>query len=86
MIKRPRIRLSSPKPLPTLRLKLPARNKGKEREEDPEEAMKGMFDDLLPPEERDVTQTSIHPADKVRFDSSRISVEVSSLPCNIVDC
>lgn len=78
-LRRPRIRLSSPKPPspkpPMIRLKLPARGKGKEREEDPDES-KGMFDDFLPLEDRDMTATSISAVDKMRFDSSRVNAEV----------
>lgn len=77
-LRRPRIRLSSPKlppPLATIRLKLPARGKGKEREEDPDES-KGMFDEFLTPEDRDVGATSVGINDKARFESSRSRAEV----------
>lgn len=78
-LRRPRLRLSSPKPplppLPTLKLKVPARNKGKEREEDTDES-KGMFDEFLAPEDRDVVATSVSGNDKARFEASRVNAEV----------
>ncbi|PCH42315.1 hypothetical protein WOLCODRAFT_49487, partial [Wolfiporia cocos MD-104 SS10] len=49
----------SPKSVPTIRLRLPARDKGKAREEEPSEPVKGMFDDLLSAEDRDVRETTI---------------------------
>lgn len=58
-----------------IRLKLPARGKGKEREEESEES-KGMFDELLDPEDRDITATSVSAADKAHFESSRTTAEV----------
>ena len=77
--KRPRVRLTTPAPPskpPTIRLRLPARGKGKERAEDPDDSRKGMFDDLLPFEDRDVGATSISQADKQRFDKSRSLADV----------
>lgn len=80
-LRRPRIRISSPKPPPPpiIRLKLPARGKGKEREEEQEDA-KGMFDDFLADEDRDVAATSISGADKARFEHSRVTAEVRKIP------
>ncbi|KAI0346560.1 hypothetical protein BDW22DRAFT_1303490, partial [Trametopsis cervina] len=79
-LRRPRIRISSPKPPPPpiIRLKLPARGKGKEREEEQEDA-KGMFDDFLADEDRDVAATSISGADKARFEYSRVTAEVRKI-------
>ena len=77
---------SSPQPL---RIRLPPqRNKGKERahfqdddidvegdgEEDEEQ--KGMFDDILTPEERDTSKTEITPEDTRRFEAARARAEV----------
>lgn len=78
--KRPRVRLSSPAPPPkppTIRLRLPPRTKGKERAEDVDESKKGMFDDFLPPDERDTGATAVVHADKQRFDKSRAAADVS---------
>ncbi|TCD59865.1 hypothetical protein EIP91_011280 [Steccherinum ochraceum] len=67
---------SPPRPTPMIRLKLTARTvKGKEREEEPDEAKKGMFDDLLNAEDRDTVQTTILNGDKVRFEKSRAEAE-----------
>ena len=81
--KRPRLRLASPVPPPppplkppTIRLRLPPRGKGKEREQEVEEVQKGMFDDFLPPQDRDVVQTTITEGDKQRMERSRIVTEV----------
>lgn len=79
--KRLRVRLSSPvpsSPKPTkIRLRLPAR-KGKERAEETDDGKKGMFDDILPPEERDIGPTSILQPDKTRFEKSRSAADVCS--------
>ncbi|CAL1716779.1 unnamed protein product [Somion occarium] len=89
-IKRMRLRLSSPippnaelpsSPHPPLRLKLlPPKGKGKEREHESADdgddgGKKGMFDDLLTPEDRDTTQTTITQADKTRFERARTTSE-----------
>lgn len=84
--KRMRLRLGSPVPPPSsppksapiIRLRLPARGKGKEREDEPEDVKKGMFDEFLSPEDRDISHTTIKESDKQRYDRSRISGEVSS--------
>ncbi|KAJ3525042.1 hypothetical protein NM688_g8463 [Phlebia brevispora] len=78
--KRPRLKLSSPAPPPpskppTIRLRLPPRGKGKEREQEPEEVQKGMFDDFLAAQDRDVTQTSITEIDKQWMERSRMAAE-----------
>jgi hypothetical protein len=75
--KRARVRERSPvaPPLPRVRLRLPSHKaRGKEREED---EPKGFFDDILTPEERDTTKTTITNMDKQRFERSRILAEVS---------
>ncbi len=90
--KRPRLRLSSPVPPspkpPIIRLRLPARGKGKEREEDPDDSKKGMFDDFLAPEDRDVADTTITNSDKLRCERSRLIADVcltSHVSDHIVD-
>ena len=82
--KRPRVQISSPAPpsLPTqrpgtgLRIRLPFRDKGKARDDDSSDPPKGMFDDILSPEDRETAETNILPADKQRFEKSRVSAEV----------
>lgn len=70
---------SPPRPTPMIRLKLTARTaKGKEREDEPDDLKKGMFDDLLNAEDRDTLQTIISNSDKMRFDKSRNEAEVSA--------
>jgi hypothetical protein len=61
-----------------VRLRLPALGKGKEREEssDEEPPSKGLFDDILTPEDRDTSKTAISQADKLRFDRSRQAADV----------
>ncbi|TFY53997.1 hypothetical protein EVJ58_g9122 [Rhodofomes roseus] len=86
--KRPRVRVASPAPpsSPTqrsgtgLRIRLPFRDKGKAREDDPGDAPKGMFDDILSPEDRDMAETSILPVDKQRFEKSRVAAEERLYP------
>ncbi|KAI0077895.1 hypothetical protein K474DRAFT_1661128 [Panus rudis PR-1116 ss-1] len=90
--KRTRLRLHAPAPppppetppQPRVRLRLPDRPKGKEKErevgEPEEEKKKGMFDDLLTPEDRDTTQTSITPGDKARFDKARAAADLKMYP------
>ena len=53
------------------------RDKGKARDDDPSDPPKGMFDDILSPEDRDTAETSILPADKHRFEKSRLAADVS---------
>lgn len=81
--KRKRLRLSPPTPplrsLPTIRLRLPPqppRSKGKGREEDPEEIKRGLFDDVLTPEDRETTYTTITEKDRERFEKTRLAAEV----------
>ncbi|KAI0661535.1 hypothetical protein C8Q70DRAFT_910587 [Cubamyces menziesii] len=85
-IRRLRIRVSSPAPppgegdTPTIRLRVPPRGKGKAREDGvQEEPERGMFDDILSVEDRDVRDTSIRDADVQRFERSRVLAEVR--PC-----
>ena len=49
----------------------------KARDDDPSDPPKGMFDDILSPEDRDTAETSILPADKHRFEKSRLAADVS---------
>ncbi|KAI0329070.1 hypothetical protein GY45DRAFT_920930 [Cubamyces sp. BRFM 1775] len=87
MIRRLRIRMSSPAPppgegdTPTIRLRVPPRGKGKAREDGvQEEPERGMFDDILSLEDRDVRDTSIRDADVQRFERSRVLAEERLLP------
>ncbi|KAH9928673.1 uncharacterized protein B0H18DRAFT_1156648 [Fomitopsis serialis] len=81
--KRPRVRLATPAQpsSPTqksgtgLRIRLPFRDKGKAREDDSSDGPKGMFDDILSPEDRDMTEMTIIGLDKQRFEKSRVVVE-----------
>ncbi|KAI6039819.1 hypothetical protein EDC04DRAFT_2681670 [Pisolithus marmoratus] len=53
---RMRLTVRSPAPPLVVRLRIPPKGKGKDREEDPE---KNIFEDLLAPAERDVSKTAI---------------------------
>jgi hypothetical protein len=84
-IKRPQLKITPPRPPESpprrmvVRLRLPALGKGKEREESSdEEPSKGLFDDILTPEDRDTSKTAITQADKLRFERSRQTAEVSA--------
>ena len=85
-IRRLRIRVTSPAPqpveneTPTIRLRVPPRGKGKAREDAPEEPERGLFDDVLSVEDRDVRDTSIKDADVQRFERSRATAEVRFRP------
>ncbi|KAF8896245.1 hypothetical protein BD779DRAFT_1494815 [Infundibulicybe gibba] len=69
----------SPPPLPRVRLRLSTqKGKGKEREDD--ELPKGLFDDILSPEDRDIAKTTIVNSDKQRFERSRLAVEEKLVP------
>ena len=74
--KRMRIRVSSPV-LPKVRLRLPAQ-KGKRRDRDEDDTPKGMFDDILSTEDRDITKTSIRESDKQLFERTHGLAEVRS--------
>lgn len=83
-IKRPQLKITPPRPPESpprrmvVRLKLPAQGKGKEREDSSdEEPSKGLFDDILTPEDRDTSRTAIIHNDKLKFDRSRQAAEVS---------
>jgi len=73
--KRMRIKVRSPAPPLIVRLRLPPKGKGKEREEDMEH---NIFEDLLPPAERDTSKTSIDSFDRARFEKCRLAAEVCS--------
>jgi hypothetical protein len=62
-----------PATLLRVRLRIPGRGRGKEREE---EESSGLFDDILSPEERDTSKTTITNADKLYFERSRVTAEV----------
>jgi len=57
-----------------VRLRIPVRGKGKEREED--NPSHGLFDDILSPEERDTGKTIITNPDRLYFERSRVTAEV----------
>jgi hypothetical protein len=59
-----------------VRLRLPAKNKGKGREDD-DGPQKGLFDDILGADDRDTTKTTVEFGDKQRFERSRLVAEVS---------
>lgn len=75
LAKRMRIKVRSPPPPLIVRLRLPPKGKGKEREDDMEH---NIFEDLLPPAERDTSKTSIDSFDRTRFEKSRLAAEVCS--------
>ncbi|EGN99105.1 hypothetical protein SERLA73DRAFT_160636 [Serpula lacrymans var. lacrymans S7.3] len=77
-IKRMRIRVHSPAPPLVVRLRIPPKGKGKEREDD--EERKNIFDDFLSPNERDTSKTTIEAYDKQRFEKSRLSAEEKLAP------
>lgn len=77
--KRPRLRYSSPstQTVPPIRIRLPVtRYKGKERQED--EVERGLFDDILCPEDRDTSKTTVLNYEKVQFERARQAAEASS--------
>lgn len=71
--KRMRIKVRSPAPPLIVRLRLPPKGKGKEREDDTEH---NIFEDLLSPAERDMSKTTIDGFDRTRFEKSRLAAEV----------
>ncbi|KAL4062857.1 hypothetical protein J3A83DRAFT_4108049 [Scleroderma citrinum] len=75
--KRMRLTVRSPASPIMVRLRIPPKGKGKEREEDIE---KNMFEDLLAPSERDVSKTSIDGTDRTRFDRSRLAADEKLAP------
>jgi len=77
-VKRMKLKLGTQPPPSSrmvVRLKLPPKSKGKEREE--EETRKDMFEDLLSAEDRDTSRTAIEANDKARYEKSRTQAEVS---------
>jgi hypothetical protein len=73
-----RIRLRSPAAHPlVVRLRIPPKGKGKEREEDPD---RNIFEDLLSAPDRDMSKTGITDSDRARFDKSCLVAEVCSRP------
>jgi len=58
-----------------VRLKLPPKSKGKEREEE-EPPRNDVFEDLLSAEDRDTSRTVIDASDKARYEKSRTQAEV----------
>ncbi|TFK40263.1 hypothetical protein BDQ12DRAFT_711658 [Crucibulum laeve] len=62
---------------PRVRLLPPQKSKGKEREED---EPRGLFDDILKPEERDTAKTTITTQDKDKFERSRAIAEEKLAP------
>ncbi|OAX37996.1 hypothetical protein K503DRAFT_857010 [Rhizopogon vinicolor AM-OR11-026] len=73
-----RIRLRSPAAHPlVVRLRIPAKGKGKEREDDPD---RNIFEDLLSPADRDMSKTGITESDRTRFDKSCVVAEEKLAP------
>ncbi|KIK47402.1 hypothetical protein CY34DRAFT_74016, partial [Suillus luteus UH-Slu-Lm8-n1] len=73
-----RIRLRSPATHPlVVRLRIPPKGKGKEREEDPD---RNIFEDLLSAADRDMSKTGITDSDRVRFDKSCLVAEEKLAP------
>ncbi|KAG1747116.1 uncharacterized protein EDB91DRAFT_1334870 [Suillus paluster] len=73
-----RIRLRSPAAHPlVVRLRIPPKGKGKEREEDPD---RNIFEDLLSPADRDMSKTGIADSDRARFDKSCLAAEEKLAP------
>jgi len=80
-IKRMKLKVPSP-PRMVVRLRIPPnRGKGKAREEEEEEP-KGLFEDILAPEDRDTTRTTVEAWDKSRYEKSRTAAEVKLFPAN----
>ncbi|KAG8213081.1 hypothetical protein J3R82DRAFT_11475 [Butyriboletus roseoflavus] len=79
-VKRMRTKVRSPPPPLIVRLRLPPKGKGKEREEDMEH---NIFEDLLPPAERDTSKTSIDNFDRSRFEKSRLAAEDKLYPAPV---
>ncbi|KAG9315248.1 acyl-CoA N-acyltransferase [Chiua virens] len=63
----------TPRPSKRMRIK----GKGKEREDDMEH---NVFEDLLPPTERDTSKTNIDNNDRTRFEKSRLTAEEKLYP------
>ena len=83
-VKRPQLKITPPRPPESpprrmvVRLRLPAQGKGKEKEESSdEEPSRGLFDDILTPEDRDTSKTAIVHIDKLKFERSRQAADVS---------
>ncbi|KAI0261497.1 hypothetical protein BC834DRAFT_465974 [Gloeopeniophorella convolvens] len=86
-VKRPQLKITPPRPPESpqrrmvVRLRLPSHGKGKEKEESSDEEIpKGMFDDILTPEDRDTSKTAILQVDKTRFERSRQAAELKLNP------
>ncbi|KAK2460903.1 hypothetical protein APHAL10511_007373 [Amanita phalloides] len=70
---------ASPEKVRRVRLRLSSQ-KGKRKEREDEEGAKGMFDDILTTEDRDVSKTSIRESDKQLFERSRVLAEAKLAP------
>ncbi|TFY75592.1 hypothetical protein EWM64_g8421, partial [Hericium alpestre] len=77
----PRLKIKAPKSM-IVRLRLPPQGKGKEKETDgtSDDEPKGMFDDLLTPEESDTRKTTIASTDVARFEKARDAAEARLAP------
>lgn len=82
-VKRPQLKITPPRPPESpprrmvVRLRLPVQGKGKEKEESSDDELaKGIFDDILNPDDRDTSRTVITPGDKLKFERSRQAAEV----------
>ena len=88
-VKRMKLKLGARPPVSNrmvVRLKLPPKSKGKEREEE-EPPRKDMFEDLLSAEDRDISKTLVDATDKARYEKSRTQAEVRAslrLPWNYI--
>ncbi|KAF9484353.1 hypothetical protein BDN70DRAFT_917724 [Pholiota conissans] len=71
---------SSRMPRVRLRLAIPRSAKGKDREEEEQTSPAGLFDDILGPDDRDVSKTTPANADKLAFDRSRIIADEKLAP------
>jgi hypothetical protein len=83
--KRSRLRVTSPaapRPRMVVRIRLPAKGKGKARD-DSLGPQKGLFDDILGADERDTTKTTVEFVDKQRFERSRQAAEVNRPARNV---
>ncbi|EIW84211.1 hypothetical protein CONPUDRAFT_51156 [Coniophora puteana RWD-64-598 SS2] len=68
-----RIRVKSPSSPLVVRLRIPPKGKGKEKEEDVD---RNIFEDILSVDDRDIAKTTIEAGDRARFERSKHIAEV----------